>query len=144
MKYAKKLNNIDNVIVQDSLEGLAINGKRIGYQFRMQLDYYRGHFLSVIDVFEVTVDGKKIPDEHIKFCINGKEFSPVEFDKCYSEFWYVREDAVVKVLEPGGLEQGEHQVDVTMYYRSPYMPIGDNHEYMWIDNCGSRKMSIRD
>ena len=144
MKYAKKLNNLDNVIVRDSLKNFYVNGKKYGYQFELKLDYYRGHFLSVIDEFEVHVDGERVPDEHIKFCINGKAFSPIEFDKCYSEFWPVTEAAVIKVIAPGGLAEGEHQVDVIMYYRSPYMPIGDNHEYMANDNCGSRKMVITD
>lgn len=144
MKYAKKLNNIENVIVNNSLENCYSNGRKWGYQFKLCLDYYRGHFLSVIDEFEIRIDGEKIPDERIKFCINGKAFSPVEFDKCYTEFWQVTEPAIIKIIAPGGLEAGEHKVDVAMYYRSPYMPIGDNHQYMAIDNCGSRTMAVVD
>lgn len=142
MKYAKKLNNIDNVIVRDSLKNFGNGEKYAGYQFELRLDYYRGHFLSVIDEFEVKVDGCRIPDEQIKFCINGKAFSPVEFDKCYTEFWQVTEAAVIKIIALGGLEPGEHDIEVIMYYRSPYMPIGENHQYMAIDNCGSRKMAV--
>ena len=142
MKYAKKLNILDNVIVKNSLKNCRNGSQAWGYQFELRLDYYRGHFLSVIDDFEVYVDNEKIADEQIKFCINGKEFSPVEFDKCYSEFWQVTEAAVIKIIAPGGLSRGEHRVDVTMYYRSPYMPIGANHQYMAIDNCGSRTMAI--
>lgn len=36
------------------------------------------NILSVIDQFAVKVDDSEVPVEHIKFCINGKEFSPVE------------------------------------------------------------------
>lgn len=142
MGYAKKLNILSNVIVRNSLKHCYINGKRMGYQLDIRLDYYRGHFLSVIDEFQIRLDGQTVPNERIKFCINGKEFSPVEFDKCYSEFWQAIEPATVRVICPGGLEDGAHQVDVTLIFRSPYMPIGPDHQYMAIDNCGSRIMTI--
>ena len=82
----------------------------MGYQFDIRLSYYRGHFLSVIDEFKVKVDDFEVPTERIKFCINGKEFSPVEFDKCYTEFWQVIEPATIKVIYPGGLPEGEHKI----------------------------------
>ena len=144
MAYAKKLNNIDNVIVKDSLQHCYVNGKKIGYQFQVKLDYYRGHFLSTFEEFEVKLDGEAVPNELIKFCINGKEFSPVEFEHCYTEFWQVIEPATIKVFCPGGIAEGEHNVDLTLLFRSPYMPIGPNHQYMNIDNCGTRTMVIKD
>ena len=88
MGFAMRMDFVD-VVVDDSLKNVKVNGKNIGYQFDIRLSYYRGHFLSVIDEFGVKVDGKEVPAETIKFCINGKEFSPIEFDKCYTEFWQV-------------------------------------------------------
>lgn len=116
----------------------------MGYQFDIRLSYYRGHFLSVIDEFKVKVDDFEVPTERIKFCINGKEFSPVEFDKCYTEFWQVIEPATIKVIYPGGLPEGEHKIDVTLFFRSPYMPIGPDHMYMLVDSCGSKTLTITD
>lgn len=143
MAFAMRINFVD-VVVDDSLKNYYVNGKKVGYQFDIRLSYYRGHFLSVIDEFGVKVDGKKVADETIKFCINGKEFSPNEFDKCYTEFWQVLEPATIRVIQPGGLGEGEHEIDVTMYFRSPYMPIGENHQYMPIDGCGSKVLTIKD
>lgn len=143
MKYAKKMRNIENTISQESLKSIIVGDQKVGFSFGYRLDNYRGHFLSVIDVFEVYVDDKKIPDEHIKFCINGKEFSPIEFDKCYTEFWTIMDEAIIKVIQPGGLSEGEHKIAVTMYYRTPYCPIeGKEHDYMWTDNSGSRMMTL--
>ena len=116
----------------------------MGYQFDIRLSYYRGHFLSVIDQFAVKVDNFEVPVERIKFCINGKEFSPVEFDKCYTEFWQAIEPATIRVFYPGGLPEGEHNVDVTLFFRSPYMPIGPDHQYMPVDSCGSKTLNITD
>ena len=136
--------NFVDVVVDDSLKNVKVNGKNIGYQFDIRLSYYRGHFLSVIDEFGVKVDGKEVPAETIKFCINGKEFSPIEFDKCYTEFWQVIEPATIKVFCPEGLSEGEHDIDVTLFFRSPYMPIGPDHQYMPVDSCGSKTLKVID
>ncbi len=143
MGFAMRLNFVD-VVVDDSLQNYYVDGKKMGYQFDMRLSYYRGHFLTVIDEFGVKVNGEAIDNEHIKFCINNKEFSPTEFDKCYTEFWDVLEPATIRVFKPGGLETGEYEIDVTMFFHSPYMPIGDNHQYMSIDSCGQKKLTIVD
>lgn len=141
MGFAMRMNFVD-VVVDDSLKNIEANGKNVGYQFDIRLSYYRGQFLSVIDEFGVKVDGQEVPAEAMKFCINGKEFSPIEFDKCYTEFWQVIEPATIKVFCPGGLGEGEHDIDVTLFFRSPYMPIGPDHQYMPVDSCGSKTLKI--
>lgn len=141
MGFAMRMNFVD-VVVDNSLKHYDVNGKRMGYQFDIRLSYYRGHFLSVIDEFAVKVDGEPVPNEMIKFCINGKEFSPIEFDKCYTEFWQVIEPATIRVFCPGGLSDGAHDIDVTLMFRSPYMPIGPNHMYMPVDSSGSKRLEI--
>ncbi len=143
MSFAMRMNFVD-VVVSDSLRHYYADGKKMGYQFDIRLSYYRGHFLSVIDQFAVKVDDIEIPSERIKFCINGKEFSPVEFDKCYTEFWQVIEPATIRVFDPAGLAEGEHKIDVTLLFRSPYMPVGPDHQYMPVDSCGSKTLKITD
>lgn len=143
MGFAMRINFVD-VVVDDSLKNYYIDGKKMGFQFDVRLSYYRGQFLTVIDEFGIAVDDVKVSNEQIKLCLNGKEFSPVEFDKCYTEFWQVMEPATIRVYLPGGLKEGNHKVDVTMFFRSPYMPIGDNHQYMPIDGCGTKVLTIKD
>ena len=141
MAFAMRMEFVD-VVVDGSLKNSVVNGRKTGYQFDIRLAYYRGHFLSVIDEFAVTVDGEPVPDECIKFCINGKEFSPVEFDKCYTEFWQVVEPATIRVFQPGGLAAGEHDIDVKLMFHSPYMPIGPDHQYMPVDGCGRKTLTV--
>ena len=143
MGFAMRLNFVD-VVVDNSLKNYYVDGQKMGYTFDIRLSYYRGHFLSVIDEFGIRVDGRDISNDVIKFCINGKEFSPNEFDKCYSEFWRVLDPATIRVFCPVGLEEGRHDIDVTLFFRSPYMPVGDNHQYMPVDSCGSKSMDITD
>ena len=143
MAFAMRMNFVD-VVVSDSFKNYYVNGKKMGYQFDIRLSYYRGHFLSLIDEFAVKVDDFEVPNERIKFCINGKEFSPVEFDKCYTEFWRVTDPAVIRVFQPGGLAAGAHDIDVKLMFHSPYMPIGPNHQYMPVDGCGSKTLTVKE
>ncbi len=143
MGFAMKMNLVDT-IVDDSLEDYILDGKVMGYEFKIRMDYYRGHFLSVIDEFRIKVDDYEVDNERVKLCINGKEFSPAEFGLCYNEFWQIKDAATVRVFYPedGGLPRGEHKVELIMYIRSPYMPIGPDHKYMPVDFCGTKVLSI--
>ncbi len=143
MGFALRINFVD-VIVDNSLKHYYVDGNKMGYQFDIRLSYYRGHFLSVIDQFAVKVDDCDVPDEKIKFCLNGKEFSPAEFDKCYTEFWQAIEPATIRVFNPGGISEGEHKIEVTLFFRSPYMPVGPEHQYMPVDSCGSKILKVTD
>lgn len=144
MGFAMKLRFVD-VICDDSLRNIYINGKKSGYQFDIRLGYYRGLYLSCIDRFEVIVDGEKVADEDITFSINQKEFSVYELPYCRTEFWHLIEPARISVIKPGGLSAGEHKIEVILMLRAPYMPLPggkDDHDYMPIDSCGEKVLSI--
>ncbi|WP_315110708.1 DUF6379 domain-containing protein [Clostridium intestinale] len=144
MGFALRINFVD-VVCDNSLKNTYINGKKNGFEFDIRLSYYRGHFLSVIDKFEVAVDGIKVDEHDVVFCINDKEFAVNQLQYAYDEFWDILEPARIKVRKPGGLEVGEHEIDVTVMFRSPYMPLpsADNdHLYMPIDGCGKKVLSI--
>lgn len=140
MAFAMRINFVD-VVCDDSLKHVFANGEKVGYQFDIRLSYYRGHFLSVIDELEVTVDNEKVAEEDITFCLHGKEFGLSLLHDLVSEFWGITEPATIKVFKKGGLSAGEHQVDVKLVFHSPYMPIGDD-AYMPIDGCGSKRLSL--
>ena len=142
MAFAMRINFTD-VVCDDSLKTVYNNGKKMGYQFDIRLSYYRGHFLSVIDEFGVKIDGEEVPAEHIKFCLHGKEFGVSQLHDLMSEFWRITEPATIKVFEPGGIADGEHDVDVTLMFHSPYMPISDT-AFMPIDGCGSKRLALQD
>ncbi|WP_050611927.1 C-glycoside deglycosidase beta subunit domain-containing protein [Ligilactobacillus agilis] len=141
MAFALRMNFVD-VIVDNSLKNNYVDGKKNGYQFDIRLSYYRGHFLSVIDEFAVKVDGQKVADDQIKFCLNGKELSPWQLKEAYDEFWPILEPATIKVHQKGGLEAGDHHVELVLYFRAPYMPIGPNHQYMEYDSCGEKTLPV--
>ncbi|MGI6039666.1 MAG: hypothetical protein GX257_00835 [Clostridiales bacterium] len=141
MAFAMKFNMVD-VIVSDSLENCYVNGKRVGFQFDIRLDYYRGQFLSVIEELEVTVNGEKIDTESIRFRLHDKEFGVCQLETCCNEFWRVTEPATIFVRKGGGLPEGEHDIELRLMFRSPYMAIGPN-KYMPVDNCGTKKLRVK-
>lgn len=146
MGFAMRVNFVD-VVCDNSLQNDYINGRKSGFSFDIRLSYYRGHFLSDIDEFEVTVDGKTYAPEDVYFCINGKELGSSEIKEAYTEFWNILEPAHITVICPGGLKAGKHHVEVKLMMRVPYLPLpgADNdHAYMPLDSCGEKVLEIRE
>lgn len=140
MAFAMRINFVD-VVCDDSLKSIYLGGKKLGYQFDIRLSYYRGHFLSVIDELSVKVDGREVDQEKMRFCLNSKEFGISQLHDLVSEFWPITEPATIKVFQPEGLEPGEHDIDVTLMFHSPYMPISDT-DFMPIDSCGAKRLVL--
>ena len=134
-----------DILQNDSLENVYMNGFIIGYRFKVRLGYYRGHYLSVIDKLAVEVDRREVPEENILFCLNGKEFEPVELRHQVSEFWDIVEPAAIRVFAPGGLEAGEHTVKLTLLLRCPYLPQPGStqpHHYVPIDSSDEQVLCL--
>lgn len=142
MAFAMRINNVD-VVVDDSMKNIFANGNKVGCRFDIRLSYYRGHFLSVIDEFCVKIDGEEIARQNIRFCLGEKEFGVSQLHDLVSEYWPILQPATVKIYRNGGFEPGEHDIDVTLMFHSPYMPLSDT-EYMPIDGCGSKTLVLKD
>jgi Domain of unknown function (DUF6379) len=146
MKFSMKLPLVD-VVCDDSLKNIYINGEKLGYEFQIRLSNYRGHYLSCIEEFGVTVDGNEIGSDDICFCLNEKEFTVRQLPSLISEFWKLSEPATIKVYAPGGLTEGEHLIDVKLLLRVPYMPVPGSkkdHEYALLDSCGSKTLLVKE
>lgn len=142
MAIAMKIRYVD-VICDDSLKSIYINGKKMGYQFDVRLACYRGHFLSLINELSVTTDGEEVPSPDIRFSLHGKDFGMEQIKENNSEFWRIAEPATIKVHKKGGLPEGEHHIDFHMVYRCPYMPIGEG-EYMPWDSSQEKTLTLKE
>ena len=111
-----------------------INGKKNGFSFDVQLAYYRGHYLSDIDCLEVYLDGQKMPDEAVTFTLRGKEMPVYRLKDAVTEFWSQVEPASIYVICPGGVSEGEHELELKLMLRVPYMQIGPGHTFMPLDS----------
>nr|WP_253201840.1 DUF6379 domain-containing protein [Clostridium sp. DSM 17811] len=139
--------NFVDVICDNSLKNTYVNGEKRGFLFDMRLSNYRGHYLSCIDEFKVTVDGEEIADEKVTFGINNKEFNVNQFSNLISEFWQLIEPAHIMVHKKSGLSAGNHDIKVHLMLRVPYMPLSASAEdsnYMPLDSCGEKVLSIKE
>ncbi len=110
-----------------------------GWSFIIRYPSYRGTFLSCIERFELALDGERVPDEKVRFCLNGKEFTLPELKDLHREYWFVLADAKIKVIGDE-ISDGEHTVTVTMYHRIPY--TGYHGDYLIWDNIGTKTLRV--
>ena len=134
MAFAMRMKLNPEIIKKDSFKNLYINGEKNGFEFNVQLAYYRGHYLSDIDLLEVYLDGEKMPQEAVTFEINGKELPVYKLTYAVTEFWSQVEQAKTRVIKKGGVEKGEHELELKLMMRVPYMQIGPDHNFMPLDS----------
>ncbi|MCF0229798.1 MAG: hypothetical protein HUJ76_08935 [Parasporobacterium sp.] len=133
MGFAMRMPYHECNIKKETVKAMYINGKNNGFTFDVMLAYYRGHYLSDIDTLEVFIDGEKIPQEAVTFELNGKEMPIYKLTWAVTEFWTPKTPARVRVIVPGGVAAGEHELKLNLMLRVPYMNIGPGHVYMPLD-----------
>ncbi len=134
MAFAMRMQLNPEIIKKESFKNLYINGEKNGFEFDVQLAYYRGHYLSDIDLLEVYLDGEKMPQEAVTFELKGKELPVYKLIHAVTEFWSQVEPAKIRVIKKGGVESGEHELELKLMLRVPYMQIGPDHNFMPLDS----------
>ena len=112
----------------------------VGYEFKLQYPSYRGTFLSCIEELSFQVDGEDVSKSDITFMLNGKQFLIDELAECFKEYWFVLDYATIRVLTPGGLSEGEHEVRVRIRHRIPY--TGYFGEYLVLNADEAKRLSV--
>lgn len=115
-----------NVIAENSIERICYRGIEAGFQFKICFAAYRGQHLSTLESFQVKLDGVPVDRKDIRFCINGKEFLVDQLKELSQEYWFIRDRAVIKVLDGKGLKEGQ-RVEVHYTYRLPYTGYFGNY-----------------
>lgn len=144
MAFAMRMMLNSEIIKKDSFKSMYINGNKNGFEFDVQLAYYRGHYLSDIDLLEVYIDGEKIPQEAVTFELNGKEMPIYKLKYAVTEFWSQVEPAKIRVIKKDGLAEGEHELTLKLMLRIPYMEMGPDHQYMPLDSGETVTVSIKE
>lgn len=88
----------EDIYVPGSLEQLNAGDMPIGYSFSLRIADVRGTHLSCVEDFAVVQNGERVPAELIRFCLNGKGFSPADFPDLAYEYWRIDQAARVCVL----------------------------------------------
>lgn len=144
MGFAMRMPLNEEIIKKDSFKSMYINGRKNGFEFDVQLAYYRGHYLSDIDLLEVYVDGEKMPQEAVTFELNGKEMPVYKLSWAVTEFWSQVVPAKIRVIKKGGLSAGEHKLELKLMLRVPYMQIGPDHTFMPLDAGDTVTVTVND
>ena len=70
----------------------------------------------------VIVDGVEYREDVVTWTISGIEYTVEEMKTLGRVMWPLNETAILTVKKPGGLEQGEHEVQVITGHIASYIP----------------------
>jgi hypothetical protein len=107
------------LVCDDKIKNYEVNGRKYGYEIKMQYPSYRGTFLSCIEGLEVEIDGRAIDEKDMCLCVNGKEFLISELKELFKEYWFILDKATLRIMKNGGMT-GKHEVKACMRHRIPY------------------------
>lgn len=110
-------------ILTRGFRNLTRNGQVTGFQLQVLSGYYRGVYLTLIEGFEVTVDGESFGRDRIRCTFGNRTYTQDEMEKQADARWQWAEPVTLTVDKPGGLKPGMHDVQVVVKIRVSYMPV---------------------
>ncbi len=111
-----------NVIQTRGFTTVVEDGRVTGFQLLLRMPNYRGAWGSLLEGVDVTVDGRAFSRESTRWTLQGRTFTLDELRRSTDVHWALDELATITVPLDGGLSPGVHDVAVTVYLRSPYVP----------------------
>lgn len=111
------------IIGEGSVRNVEENGETIGFSFSTRIPYYRGLGVSMVEPFQVVVDGAAVEPEQLRFTLRDRTWTFDELAQDFESRWELTETAQVTVLVPGGLAPGAHEINVTEVLRISYLPF---------------------
>ncbi|MBQ9045910.1 MAG: hypothetical protein IJ112_08205 [Oscillospiraceae bacterium] len=121
----------NNVFIEGTCKNVIEENETIGYELQTYITYYRGIPLSMVNNIRVTTDGVEVPRECLRCTVDGGEywFTLDEMKTVTAHKWEFGEPMTVRVLCPGGLSKGTHEVDLNVIVRTAYIPVPlDGHK----------------
>ena len=104
------------------------NDKIIGYEVQLRIPYYRGLYMSCVEVVDLTVDGEDISNSDKLFKVQGEVLSFEELPTAINHRWAMTEPLTVFVKKEGGLSDGEHKIHSFVSLRISYLPFNNEGE----------------
>ena len=114
-----------NVFIEGTCKNTEVDGEIVGFELQTHITYYRGIPLSMVNDIKVKVDGEQAPREDILCSVDNGEywFTLDEMETVVNHKWEYGEPMIVRVVKKGGLEKGNHEVELTVIVRTAYIPI---------------------
>lgn len=105
-----------------------------GFTFDLRMPWYRALPLSSLEGLDVTIDGQSVPSQELRVTYGGTTYALSDLPPLYDEWWYVADPAEVRAPKAGGLPAGEHELDVTIAVRIPYI-VESGHPLVMRERC---------
>jgi hypothetical protein len=105
-----------------------------GFSFGLRMPWYRALPLSSLEGLEVRIDGDAVPSDELRLSLDGTTYALADLAPLYDDWWYVADAAEVRAPLPGGLSDGEHELDVTIALRIPYI-VESGHPLVMRERC---------
>ena len=112
-----------DMVLPGGFKNVANDGQVTGFQLQLRSAYYRGVYLSLVEGFDITIDGELFKRDQIRFTVSGHTYALDELTSLTDQRWPFREIATLTVSKAGGLKTGMHDVEVVEKLRVSYMPI---------------------
>jgi hypothetical protein len=123
----------DQVIADGSLQSEAD-----GFRFGLRMPWYRALPLSSLEGLEVAIDGEAVPSDALQLTYCEQTFRLADLPPLYDDWWFVADPIVVHA--PREIDRGEHELDVTIALRIPYI-IESGHALVMRERCVKRQAS---
>jgi len=105
-----------------------------GFRFDLRMPWYRALPLSSLEGLEVRIDGEQIPGEELRLSLGGTQYALADLPPLHDDWWYVADPAEVRAARAGGLPAGEHELDVRIALRIPYI-VESGHPLVMRERC---------
>ena len=128
------------MISDDGIERYQAGDIPLGYAFKCTYPTYRGCYICNIQKLSIFVDDVMIPQENIRFGINGKWFLLSAISDIHTEYWPTGTKATIRILDDDGISPGEHKVRMMMKHKIPYTGYFGN--YLVLDADCEKILSV--
>ncbi len=102
------------------IQNVVKDGVVIGVSVKTKISYYRGVFLSLVEMVRVRIDGQLFDEKDITFALRGHTYTMDEMATMSTLRWEFGEKAEIFVPLAGGLTMGTHKVETTIGVRVSY------------------------
>lgn len=112
----------ESYMLGDEITNEGDPGARTGFAVPIRIPYYRGIVLSLIEEFELSVGDESFARADVALRLRGTDYSMDEVENDGVTRWEFGEWAHIVAKRPGGLEPGEHAVELVQQLRLSYLP----------------------
>lgn len=125
----------DRIIEQGTL---TTDGRRVAVEVR--LPWYRALPASCIAGAALTVDGASVPQDSLRWEMNGRTFRFDELVPDTEQWWFPTDSAVLSGDLPVTADDTAHEVRVDLTLYIPYIVIGAD-EVLHIEEHDTKQMT---